>query len=72
MKITTETSLINFEAWCGAKDTKETILNAGKADYFEYYISEMYPDGCTDTELNDLLWFESEYIFEYLGISEDV
>lgn len=29
-----------------------------------------YTDGMTDTELNDLLWFESEWIFENLGISE--
>ena len=71
MKITTETSLRNFDAWSGAKDTKETILNARKEDDFESYIEELYPDGCTDTELNDLLWFESEEIFKYLGIEEE-
>lgn len=71
MKITTETTLRNFDSWSGATDTKETILNAGKADDFENYIEDCYPDGLTDTQLNDLLWFDSEFIFEYLGISEE-
>ena len=63
-------SLRNFNAWSGGQDTKETILNAGKGDEFDSLIEELYPDGLTDTELNDLLWFESDYIFESLGISE--
>lgn len=72
MKITNENlDLRNFNAWSGAKDTKETILNEGKADAFEMLIEELYPDGLTDTLLNDFLWFEDEYIFESLGIDND-
>jgi hypothetical protein len=70
MKITTELNLSNFNAWSGAVGTKETILDHNKERDFEYLIEELYPDGMTDTELNDLLWFESEWIFENLGISE--
>lgn len=61
----------NFDAWSGAVDTKETIINAGKDKDFDYLIEELYPDGLTDTELNDLLWFEEDWIFEMLGIEID-
>ena len=61
-------TLRNFDAWSGAVDTKETIINAGKDKDFEYLIEELYPEGLTDTQLNDLLWFEEDWIFEMLGI----
>ena len=51
-------TLRNFDAWSGAVDTKETIINEGKDKDFDYLIEELYPDGITDTQLNDLLWFE--------------
>jgi hypothetical protein len=63
--------LVDFDAWSGAKDTKETILNAGKDDEFDNLIDELYPDGLSDTQLNDILWFDSEWVFEQLGISEE-
>lgn len=71
MKIFTETSLLNFDAWSGAKETKETIIDNCKIDEFDSLIEELYPEGLTDTQLNDLLWFESEWIFENLGIEEE-
>ena len=63
--------LSDFDAWSGAKDTKETILNNCKGDEFDNLIEELYPDGLSETSLNDLLWFESDWIFEQLGISEE-
>jgi hypothetical protein len=69
--INNDLTLANFDAWSGAKDTKETILNANKGDEFDSLICELYPDGLTDTQLNDILWFESDWIFEQLGISEE-
>lgn len=65
------TTLANFDAWSGAKDTKETILNAGKGEEFDFLIEELYPNGLSETQLNDLLWFESDWIYESLGISEE-
>ena len=64
-------TLRNFDAWSGAVDTKETIISAGKDKDFDYLIEELYPDGITDTQLNDLLWFEEDWIFEVLGIEID-
>ncbi len=64
-------SLYNFESWSGAKDTQKTIIEKGKEEEFEDLINELYPDGLTDTLLNDILWFESDWIYETLGISEE-
>ena len=64
-------SLRNFDAWSGAVDTKETIIDAGKEKEFNSLIDELYPDGLTDTQLNDLLWFEEDWLFEMLGIEID-
>ena len=71
MLIKTETNLRNFKAWSGAVDTKKIILDVGLEEEFEMLIDELYPDGLTDTELNDLLWFDSGWILENLGIKEE-
>lgn len=61
-------TLRNFDAWSGAVDTKETILEHGKGDEFDSLIEELYPDGLSETALNDILWFECDWCFELLGI----
>jgi hypothetical protein len=63
--------LENFNAWSGAIETQERIIEEGKAEEFEHFLECLYPDGMTDTELNDLLWFEDEWLFEMLGIKEE-
>ena len=68
MKVITETSLERFEAWSGAVDTKNLIISLGLEEEFELLIDELYPEGLTDTQLNDLLWFEEDWILETLGL----
>ena len=68
MKIVSEIGLEEFNAWSGAVTTKERIIEEGKEREFENLIEECYPEGLTDTELNDLLWFEYEWILDSLGI----
>ena len=70
MKITSEMSLKNFKAWSGAKDTLNKLIELDKCDELEFILDDLYPDGLTDTQLNDILWFEDEWIFETLGIEE--
>jgi len=65
------TSLSDFDAWSGAKETKEAILSAGKGDDFDSLIEELYPDGLSETALNDILWFEEDWVFEMLGMTEE-
>jgi hypothetical protein len=71
MKTFNETNLVNFKAWSGAVETKERIINEGKAKDFDSLIDELYPDGLSETHLNDLLWFEEDWIFEQLGIENE-
>jgi hypothetical protein len=71
MKITSEISISDFNAWCGAKDTKQTIIDNDKEAEFDSLIEELYPDGIDETKLNDILWFNYEWVFEQLGISEE-
>lgn len=68
MKIISETTLLNFEAWGGAINTKNIIIEADKDDLFDQTIEDIYPDGLSETQLNDLLWFDAEWIYEILGI----
>ena len=65
------TTLRDFNAWSGAIDTKKTIMDADKSEDFEALIEELYPDGLSETGLNDILWFESEWIYERLGMSDE-
>ena len=68
MQITYELDLRSFEAWSGAVPTLNRIIDEGKCEDLEFILDDFYPDGMTETELNDLLWFEPETVFEWLGI----
>ena len=70
MKITSEMNLKNFKAWSGAKDTLNKLIELDKCDELEFILDDLYPDGLTETELNDILWFDDEWIYETLGIEE--
>ena len=72
MKIISELSLENFKAWAGAVDTKKKIIDAGMADEFDNLIEELYPDGIDETKLNDILWFDSDWVLNELGIEVDI
>jgi hypothetical protein len=72
MRITNDNlTLRNFEAWSGAKHTKQLILDNDKEDDFEFMIEDLYPDGLTDTQLNDILWFETDWICKTLRIDNE-
>ena len=71
MKIISETSLDRFEAWSGGRDTLDVLIEKDLCDQLEAMLeNDIFPDGCTDTELNDLLWFERDNIAEWLGFSD--
>lgn len=71
MKYYVEESLRNFKFWSGGKDTADD-LTCEQIDLIEEYLEEIYPDGCSDTDINDFFWFERDFIYnEILGIGED-
>ena len=71
MKVVSELELVNFDAWSGAVETKQRIIEEGKSEEFDALIEELYPDGLTDTQLNDILWFDGDWVFETLGIQDE-
>ncbi|MBR1531124.1 MAG: hypothetical protein IJ643_03570 [Eubacterium sp.] len=62
------TKLQDFEFWSGAKDTVSKIFEAGKSEEALALVEEVFPDGCSATMLNDMFWFDSDFLFEELGI----
>ena len=68
MKVYEELNLRDFNAWSGAIETKNKIIDAGKEEEFEEFIEEIYPNGLSATKLNDILCFEDEWIYSCLGI----
>jgi hypothetical protein len=72
MIITNNTqTLLTFDAWNGAVETKETIIENRKSQQFDQLIEDIFPDGLTDTELNDILWFETDWVYKELRIREE-
>ena len=71
MIIKREISIVDFKAWSGACSTLKAIINADKVEEFDYLIEEIFPDGLSETELHDLLWFDSDWVFEALGMSDE-
>lgn len=58
--------------WSGAEDTVENIANASMEDELMGLLEETFMETVpTETEINDFLWFDSEYIYETLGLNED-
>ena len=70
MKIYKEESLRNFEFWSGAKENVKEFTDE-QLDQIEAILEDMYPDGMDETQINDLFWFESETLREWLGIEEE-
>ena len=70
MKYYVETSLENFEAWSGGRDTLEVLIEKGLCDTVENILNDFYADEApTDTEINDTLWFSRDEIAEWCGFS---
>ena len=59
-------------SWSGAVDTLNTIYDNDKEDEFMGLLEEeFFSEVPTLTAINDLLWFDSDWVFEMLGISEE-
>jgi len=68
MKYTKETSLRDFEAWSGGEDTLKVLTEKGDCEAVESLIEEaFYSEPPTETDVNDFLWFERDFIAESLG-----
>ena len=66
MRVYQELNLIDFRPWSGAVNTMEE-LTSEEINILQETLEELYPDGLSDTQLNDILWFEDEWISEVIG-----
>ena len=72
MLVTQETKLKDFKFWCGG-DEKASLLTRQELDDLEGHIEELYPDGINETTLNDLFWYDFDWVCEQIGLKvEDV
>ena len=61
----------DFVPWSGAVATYEKIERHGMLDELEQLLEETFCGEIpTETQVNDLLWFDDEWILESLGISD--
>ena len=58
--------------WSGAIDTLETIEENEKEEELMTLLEDTFEDVPTETEVNDFLWFEDDFIFEELGIIREI
>lgn len=65
---------IKHNSWSGAIDTLIDIENAEKEDDFMNLLESYFEnseDTPTETEVNDFIWFERDFIYENLGLNEN-
>lgn len=65
-----EDTLSNFQFWSGAKDTAAK-LTTEQLDSIGEQLEEIFGHIPTDTEINDLFWFDEEFVFGLVGIKTD-
>ena len=59
-------------SWSGALDTLADIENAGLEDELMQHLEDMFADRTpTDTDINDYLWHDREYVYEALGLNSN-
>ena len=66
------TSLYDFEPWSGAVETYNKLIEAGKEEEFVDQLEQVFAgEDVSETEINDMLWFEPEECFKLVGLDEN-
>lgn len=60
--------LADFDAWGGAENTIHRLIAHGKCEELDAILTDMYPDGMDETSLNDLLRYEDDSIYGWVGL----
>lgn len=63
--INNNASLVNFDFWGGAKDHSFTY---NELEDIENVLNDIYTEGMEETQINDLFWFEEEFLCECIGL----
>ena len=57
------------ELWSGALDTLGTIAENDRLQELMSLLEELFPEPVDIAAINDLLWFDEDFIFEQLDIA---
>ena len=70
MRIINETSLTDFRWWGGA-ELNARMLTESELDMLDDMLIELYPNGMSETLINDVMWFEFDFVCGLLGLVYD-
>ena len=59
MKVYSEVDIRDFEFWEGGKYVAD-VFSEDDLEEIQDRLEELYPDGMSDTELNDLFWHDED------------
>ena len=69
MKVYSEINLKDFNTWAGANSTKDELFEY-ELDNLEVQLEDYFRcEAISETELNDILWFETDFVAECLGFN---
>ena len=71
MKIVDEIDLADYDGCWGQGARNLEKLTGDERGRLGSILGELYPEGMTPTELNDLLWFDFESVCRWLGLDYD-
>lgn len=70
MIVINETSLTAFRWWGGA-ELNARMLTESELDMLDVMLIELYPNGMSETLINDVMWFEFDFVCGLLGLVYD-
>ena len=59
-------SAYDFDFWCGGEATAKYLTNDEIEQVFSI-LDDLYPEGLSETKINDIFWFDDDVIAEWLG-----
>lgn len=69
MLIHSEMRLRDFNFWSGGADNAN-CLTYEQLDVLEEILTDIFPNGIDEVQLNDLLWFDEDIVAEWLGYTD--
>ena len=70
MRYYVEEQLHNFQFWGGAKENAN-LLTLQELEQVEFELSDIYPEGLEDVQINDIFWFDFDFIAQLLGYEDE-
>ena len=70
MRYYVEESLYNFQFWGGAKENAN-LLTLQELEQIEFELNDIYPEGLEDVQINDIFWFDFDFIAQLLAYEDE-